>query len=194
MRAALVQTYRDNAEVPAEVGVRVAELQTRLEIVEIERDYVVQAELERAREGHITARINAEIAAVRADATKQLEAIKKQMEVLAAGADAETAKVRIESKLHTARIDRSMLRRQKRVEAINKAFESSRQMRSSIWRGAIKPAIRILVPLIIIANLVADDPSRSATPVLGQVNAIWDAIYVPIREGIIRVINDFRTR
>ena len=194
LREALVQAYRDNERVPIETRLKVAELTESLHKLEAKTALVVQAETFRAQTELVEAKHATDMAQIRTDVERETAKITGPVTVMSAGAEAALAKVEIEGKIRTAKINQKLLTRQKRVELFKKSFGNMQEMRRTIYQGLIKPARKwaflVLLPLIMISNLVADTPGRQNTPVLGQVNRVWDSAYGPIRDGVVRVYRD----
>lgn len=61
--------------------------------------------------------------------------------------------------------------------------------RSFAWNSWGRAAVIALVVLTVISNLVCDTPGQEGYPILSWVNTLWDALYMPVRNGIMHSID-----
>lgn len=131
--------------------------------------------------------------------TKQkVTAAQASATVVNAQADAHVGTIQAKSKVKSADIDDKLMSDTKHTEEVAKLLANRRLRRSIIWEQSAKPKIKLVlkiaIPVILASNLIADAPERTATPLFGQVNSGWDAIYMPLREGAVRTFNDMTTK
>ncbi len=169
LREALVQMYRDNSIVPAETRVQAAELRTALGVIEAKHDFVIATEQHRQDLAKLTAKLDIE----RAEAEAAVE------------------RVDIAGRRETAVIQTKLQHKNTQAEYLAEFGAVLKRRRRALWKGFARPAITaallFLAPLVLVANLVADGPQYRETFVLGAVNNAWDASYLPVRAGVVRV-------
>lgn len=89
------------------------------------------------------------------------------------------------------------LKREKAIASKKKELDdwrTLRNLRQQRWAPMVRRVAVGVATVVLVANLVADDPSRSEAPVLGAVNDTWDGMYEPIRDGVIRTYEDLSSR
>lgn len=81
--------------------------------------------------------------------------------------------------------------RQARLDA-DKATLAQKKREKAFFRQKYGWIVVAVVVLIVVANIVCDVPSQSGYPLLSWVNQLWDAIYMPIRNGVEHTIQQFQ--
>jgi hypothetical protein len=118
----------------------------------------------------------------------------EEINVDAAAAEAERDRHRVaieRTKIVTAAERASLERKQKiaRLREEVKDRNEIRRLRQELWGRRTRIAVVAFIILIIVSNLVADNPPDRHVFLLGFVNQAWDAIYMPIRAGIVHAFD-----
>lgn len=193
LQAALVQAYRDNELVPTEVRLKAAELEKSLDIITTTRAFVVQAEQFKARTSAILAERDATMAVSQAQADTVVGSLAQQNRLLREAATTKQERVQIASISKSADIDAEVLKLKKQAEAIKKRRAARRERAQALVGPYKRRAKMLIIVLVCIANLVADTPGREQTFVLGRVNRMWDAVYTPLRDGVLNTYHNVRS-
>jgi hypothetical protein len=183
LRQALVDAYRDNELVPIQTRLRAAELGVELNKVEVLQETVIAIAKARALTDLTTEQSKQHIARIEAQTNYRTAEVK-------AGA-ANVALNRQEARNY---VDQGLVHRRTAAYRFGQQLDAASELRQVFWSKVAMPTVKVmlvvLVPLVLIANLVADDPRRTETPVLGTVNNVWDAMYMPVRDGVVRVFEE----
>ncbi len=183
LREFLVAAYRDTKLVEPETALKA--LQVGMEIQKIE---ATQTSLVVAHQHRV------DVERIKADTERKVTQARGHATVATANADSHIESTQAMSKARSADIDRKLMDDVKKTEAYQKMLVNRRNRRRTQWNQDIKPRVRLAlkigIPLVLASNLIADAPERATTPVLAQVNEVWDAVYLPLREGVVRTVND----
>lgn len=61
---------------------------------------------------------------------------------------------------------------------------TARRAEKSFFRERYGWIVVALVVLVVLSNIVADVPGQQHAPILSSINNLWDAIYMPVRNGV----------
>lgn len=185
LRVFLVDAYRDSQVVRPQTQLAVTKIQLEIAQIEAASTLLINAH-----------RFKAELDEVKAGTAVQVEQAAAGATVASAQADAHTTTVGATSQTRSADIDLQLMDDVKRTERYRKQLANQRELWRLRWNHRIKPTVKFAVPslifLTLLSNLVADDPARANTPVLGLINNAWDGAYEPVRDGVVRVYHDIR--
>lgn len=78
------------------------------------------------------------------------------------------------------------------LAGIETSITAAEKKRSLLRRKYVRPALIVLIPLLIVSNLIGDVPGQGGTLLFGQIDALWDLFYDPLRDGIGNSIDGFR--
>jgi hypothetical protein len=117
-----------------------------------------------------------------------------ELDVAAEAAEArrDQYRVAIERTRIVTSAERASLRRKQRIALLREQVSDHneiRNLRQQLWGRRTRIAITALILLIIVSNLVADNPPDRHVFLLGFINQAWDAVYMPIRAGIVHAID-----
>jgi hypothetical protein len=180
----LRQLFETNQLLPAETRVKAARLSQDLQIIEMNRALVVEAE-------HIRAKIALGNVKTEAEVAQALAGGKVKEAVVTA----KEQDVKLTGRSKSADIDLRVQDAEKRAELIRKSIRSHRATSRAVIDEAVRPAVRFFIkwgliigiPLVIVANLVCNQPGHAHTFFLGSVNQIWHSLYMPLRNGVVQI-------
>lgn len=183
LREFLVAAYRDTRLVEPETALKAMQISMDVQKIEATHASVILAHQHSVETKRIEEETKQKVAAAQANAT-----------VVNAQADAHVGTIAAKSKVKSADIDDKLMSDTKHTEEVDKLLANRRRRQKIVWQQSTKPkiklALKIAIPLILASNLIADGPGRHSTPVFGQVNTVWDAVYMPLRDGTVRTFND----
>lgn len=152
--------------------------------------------------------LEAENARLRAEATQAQLLKRLDKETAGFDADLELQSRQSEAGRNRAHVDvdkmnihtqaeRTRLSREERITNRKKENADRKELRHIWWERhgtVVKIAIWGTIILIIVSNIVADQPQYADSPVVSWVNNLWDSIYTPIRDGIVSSFQSLQTR
>lgn len=187
LREFLVAAYQDTRLVEPQTAMKAMQIGMEIQKIEATQASVILAHQHTVETDRIRSETEQRVTQAKANAT-----------VATAQADSHVETIQAKGKTKSADIDDKLMTDTKHTEEVAKLLANRRRRRRIIWSESIKPKAKLVfligVPLIIASNLIADAPERESTLLFGQVNTVWDAVYMPLRDGTVRTFNDMTNK
>jgi hypothetical protein len=182
----LVRTYEDGELKPVEVQLKQLQLRADIAILSGKQSLVLEKHVNEAA-------LEADESMLKLLIARQRGSVDALINEQQEGLRLKGTSVELAGKAKSVDITKALQDYEKENERLARKIGLQKARRRLLRRELIAPRIRVATILatllIVLANLVADGPGHSHAPILGGVNSLWDSLYMPVRDGIVRTVN-----